>query len=146
MNHDSYSDDYIAGILKGARRIALVGASDSPARPSYGVMQFLLARRHVVIPVNPTLAGQAILGQTVAGALAEVEAPVQMIDVFRNSAAALDVTREAIGLKDTLGIESIWMQIGVRNDIAAVEAEAAGIAVVMNRCPKIEYARLAHLF
>jgi uncharacterized protein len=145
MNHDTYDDDYIAGILKRARRIALVGASDNPGRPSYGVMQFLIANGHIVIPVNPTHAGQQILGQPVAASLADVDAPVHMIDVFRNSAAALDVTREAIAFKERLGIESIWMQIGVSNDTAAAEAEAAGISVVMNRCPKIEYAKLAHL-
>ncbi len=145
MNHDSYDDAYIAGILREARRIALVGASDNPARASHGVMAFLLARGHQVLPVNPTLAGQVVLGQTVAGTLAEIAAPVQMIDVFRNSEAALGVTREAISLKAKLGIETIWMQLGVRNDAAAKEAEAAGLKVVMDRCPKIEYARLRML-
>ena len=95
------------------------------------------------IPVNPTLVGKEILGQPVYGSLAEVPGPVDIVDIFRNSAAALEVTREAIGLKDKLGIKVIWMQLGVRNDEAAAEAEAAGLQVVMNRCPKIEYGRLS---
>jgi uncharacterized protein len=143
MNHDSYGDDWIAGILRSARRIALVGASDNPERPSYGVMAFLLANGHEVLPVNPGLAGQKILGQVVAATLADVAGPVQMIDIFRNPGAVAGVTREAIGLKDKLGIQVIWMQLGMRNDEAAREAEAAGLKVVMNRCPKIEYARLS---
>lgn len=143
MNHDSYDDDQIADILRSAKRIALVGASENPARPSYGVMAFLLAKGHEVVPVNPGLAGQKVLGQAVVGSLGDVVGPVQMVDVFRNSDAALGVAREAIALKDKLGIEVIWMQLGVHNDTAAKEAMAAGIEVVMNRCPKIEYARLA---
>ena len=143
MNHDSYSDAYIAGILGSARVIAMVGASASTNRPSYFAMKYLLGKGYRVVPVNPTLAGKEILGQRVYGSLADVPAPVDIVDIFRNSTAALEVTREAIRLKDALGIKVIWMQLGVRNDEAAAEAEAAGLQVVMNRCPKIEYGRLS---
>jgi predicted CoA-binding protein len=143
MSHDSYSDDYIAGILGRARAIAMVGASATSNRPSYFAMKYLLGKGYRVIPVNPGLAGQTILGQPVFAALAEVPPPVDIVDIFRSSAAALEVTREAIRRKDELGIEIVWMQLGVRNDEAAAEAEAAGLQVVMNRCPKIEYGRLS---
>ena len=145
MSHDSYDDRAIARILTGVRTIAVVGASDNPARASYGAIADLHAKGYRVVPVNPALAGQDILGHEVLGSLSDVPAPVHMVDIFRNSAAALEVTREAIALKDTLGIRVIWMQLGVRNDEAALEAEAAGLEVVMNRCPKIEYRRLAAL-
>jgi uncharacterized protein len=143
MNHDSYSDAYIAGILGGARTIAMVGASAATNRPSYFAMKYLLSKGYRIIPVNPTLAGREILGQRVYASLAEVPAPVDIVDIFRNSAAALEVVREAIRLKDELAIKVVWMQLGVRNDEAAAEAEAAGLQVVMNRCPKIEYGRLS---
>lgn len=143
MNHASYTDEYIAGILGSARTIAMVGASATTNRPSYFAMKYLLGKGYRVIPVNPGLAGQEILGQLVFAALAEVPPPVDMVDIFRSSAAALEITREAICLKDRLGVKVIWMQLGVRNDEAAVEAEAAGLQVVMNRCPKIEYGRLS---
>ena len=143
MNHDAYSDAYIAGILSTVRTFAAVGASASPARPSYIVVKYLLAKGYGVHPVNPGLAGQVLLGRTAFGRLEDVPAPVDVVDIFRNSDAALDVTRNAIALKDTLGLKAIWMQLGVRNDAAAAEAEAAGLQVVMNRCPKIEYGRLS---
>ena len=143
MNHDTYTDAYIAGILGAARSIAMVGASATPNRPSFFAMKYLLGKGYRVIPVNPTLVGKEILGQPVYASLAEVPAPVDIVDIFRNSAAALEVTREAIRLKDALGIKVIWMQLGVRNDEAAGQAEAAGLRVVMNRCPKIEYGRLS---
>ena len=142
MAQNDIGDDPIAGILKRAKRIALVGASDNPSRPSYGVMAFLLGKGHDVVPVNPVHAGQNILGQTVVSSLADVDAPIQMVDIFRNSAAALEVVREAIAEKDRLGIEAVWMQIGVVNETAASEARAAGLQVVMDRCPKIEYFRV----
>jgi hypothetical protein len=143
MKHDSYTDDYIAGILGRARTIAMVGASATNNRPSYFAMKYLIGKGYRVIPVNPGLAGQTILGQTVFAALADVPPPVDIVDIFRSSAAALEVTREAIRLKGRLGIKVVWMQLGVRNDEAAAEAEAAGLEVVMNRCPKIEYGRLS---
>jgi uncharacterized protein len=143
MNHDTYDDAYIGSILNDVRTVAMVGASANTSRPSYFAMKYLLAKGYRVIPVNPTLAGQTILDQPVAVALGDIVGPVEMVDIFRNSDAALDVTREAIALKDTLGLKVIWMQLGVRNDIAMAEAEAAGLRVVMNRCPKIEYGRLS---
>jgi predicted CoA-binding protein len=143
MNHDSYSDEYIAGILGRARTIAMVGASATSNRPSYFAMKYLLGKGYRVIPVNPGLAGQEILGQPVFAALADVPPPVDIVDIFRSSAAALEVTREAIRRKDELGLKIVWMQLGVRNGEAAAEAEAAGLLVVMNRCPKIEYGRLS---
>lgn len=141
--HESYSDELIARILSEARVFALVGASTNASRPSFFVMKYLLGKGYTVLPVNPQHAGKEILGRRVYASLADVPAPVDVVDVFRKSAAALEVTREAIRLKDALGIKVVWMQLGVRNDQAAAEAEAAGLTVVMNRCPKIEYARLA---
>ena len=143
MKHDAYNDDYIADILRRAKAVAMIGASGNSSRPSYFVLKYLLAKGYRVVPVNPGLAGHQILGQDVAATLAEVPGPVDVVDIFRNSQAALEITREAIRLKDKLGIEVIWMQLGVRNDEAAAEAEAAGLKVVMNRCPKIEYGRLS---
>ncbi len=143
MNHDGYSDDYIADILREARVFAFVGASANSSRPSYFAMKYLLGKGYTIHPVNPGLAGQTILGQQVYAAIPDVPAPVDVIDIFRNSEAALEVTREAIAQKDRLGLKVLWMQLGVRNDAAAAEAEAAGLTVVMNRCPKIEYGRLS---
>ena len=143
MNHDSYSDPYIAGILGSAKTIAMVGASAVTNRPSYFAMKYLLSKGYRVVPVNPTLAGKEILGQPVYASLAKVPAPVDIVDIFRNSAAALEVVREAIRLKNQLAIKVVWMQLGVRNDAAAKRAEDAGLKVVMNRCPKIEHSRLA---
>lgn len=143
MDHAAYTDDDIAGILAETRVIAMVGASAVPNRPSYFAMKYLLGKGYKVIPVNPGLAGQEILKQKVVASLADLEAPVDMIDIFRNSEAALLVTRDAIDLKDKLGIKFIWMQLSVVNATAAAEAEAAGLKVVMNRCPKIEYGRLS---
>ena len=143
MNHANYTDAYIAGILGESRTIAMVGASAGTNRPSYFAMKYLIGKGYRVIPVNPGLVGQEILGQRVYASLADVPGPVDIVDVFRNSAAALEITREAIRLKDALGIKVVWMQLGVRNDEAAAEAEAAELQVVMNRCPKIEYGRLS---
>ena len=143
MNHDSYSDDTIADILGSARAFAFVGASANVSRPSYFAMKYLIGKGYKVIPVNPGLAGQQILGQTVYASLADVPAPVDVVDIFRGSESALGAAREAIALKDKLGLKVLWLQLGVRNDEAAAEAEAAGLLVVMNRCPKIEYGRLS---
>ena len=143
MNHDSYSDDYIAGVLRQAKAIAMIGASANTSRPSYFAMKYLIGKGYRVVPVNPGLGGQSILGQPVIATLGEVEGPVDIVDIFRNAEAAGAITREAIELKDRLGIKAIWMQLGVRNDEAAAAAEAAGLRVVMNRCPKIEYGRLS---
>lgn len=143
MNHDRYDDAYIAGILNDVKTIAMVGASANSIRPSYFAMKYLLGKNYSVIPVNPGLAGQEILGRKVVGALADIATPVDMVDIFRSSAAALEITGECVRLKDKLGLKVIWMQLSVRNDEAARKAEAAGLAVVMNRCPKIEYGRLS---
>ena len=140
-NHDACSDDTIAAILRQARVFAFVGASANTSRPSSFAMKYLLSKDYIVHPVNPGIAGQKILGQLVYASLADVPAPVDVIDIFRASDAALAVTREAIALKDKLGLKVLWMQLGVRNDEAAAEAEAAGLKVIMNRCPKIEYGR-----
>jgi predicted CoA-binding protein len=143
VNHDRYPDAYIAGILAESRTIAMVGASATANRPSAFAMKYLLGKGYQVIPINPGLAGGEIQGRRVYASLAEVPGPVDIVDVFRNSAAAHDVVREAIALKGKLGINVIWMQLGVRNDAAAAEAEAAGLKAVMNRCIKIEYGRLS---
>jgi predicted CoA-binding protein len=143
MTHATYSDGYIAGILRENSAIAMVGASATSNRPSFFAMKYLLGKGYRVVPVNPSLAGQTILGQRVYGSLAELPPPVHIVDIFRNSEAALGIVREALALKDKLGIRVIWMQLGVRNEQAAREAEAQGLKVVMNRCPKIEYGRLS---
>lgn len=143
MNHDTYSDDYIAEILSAARVFMFVGASANVSRPSYFAMKYLLGKGYRVIPVNPGAAGQQILGQTVYASLADVPGPVDVVDIFRNAEAALDITRDVIARREDLGAKVVWMQLGVRNDAAAAEAEAAGLQVVMNRCPKIEYGRLS---
>jgi len=143
MSQAGYSDDYIKEILGDAKTIAMVGASGTSNRPSYFAMKYLLAKGYRVIPVNPALAGGSILGQQVHASLAEVPSPIDIVDIFRSSAAALEVARDAIALKDKLRIKVIWMQLGVVNEQAAAEAEAAGLKVVMNRCPKIEYGRLS---
>jgi predicted CoA-binding protein len=143
MNHDRYDDAYIAAILHRLKVVAMVGASANINRPSYFVMKYLLGKGFAVIPVNPGLAGQEILGQKVVASLADIDQQVDMVDVFRNSEAALGIVRECIALKDKLALKVIWMQLSVRNDEAAAEAEAAGLKVVMNRCPKIEYGRLS---
>ena len=139
MNHDAYSDAYIRDILVTNRIIAMVGASPNELRPSYFAMKYLKAKGFHVIPVNPGHAGRKILGETVYAALADIEGPVDIVDVFRNSEAALAITREAI----RIGAKVVWMQLGVRNDEAARIAEESGLKVVMNRCPKIEYGRLS---
>jgi predicted CoA-binding protein len=143
LQHDRYTDDYIAGILEDTKTIAMVGASANTSRPSYFAMKYLLGKGYTVHPINPGLAGQELLGQQVYADLADVPAPVDMVDIFRNSEAAGDITEQAIALKSRLGLKTIWMQLGVRNEAAAALAESAGLNVVMNRCPKIEYGRLS---
>ena len=138
MNHDHYDDSYIAGILRATKTIALVGASPKPNRPSYGVMEFLLAHGYHVIPVNPQTAGTEILGQTCVATLAEIKEPIDMVDVFRAADAVPGVVDEAIAA----GAKTVWLQLGIRHDEAAAKAEAAGLKVVMNRCPAIEIPRL----
>lgn len=128
----------IAQILQSVKTIALVGASDNPSRPSYGVMAYLLAQGYDVIPVSPKLAGKSVLGQQAVGSLKEIGKHVDMVDVFRNPDAAYGVAQEAI----EIGADVLWLQIGVINGEAAVLAQDAGLKVVMDRCPKIEIPRL----
>lgn len=141
MRHDQYDRAYIAGILREARTIAVVGASPNETRPSHRVARLLIDKGHEVVPVNPGQAGGRILGRTVYAKLADIPAPVDMVDIFRASEAVPGIVDEALAL-DPLP-KTIWMQLGIRNDEAAAKAEAAGIKVVMNRCPAIEYAQLA---
>lgn len=139
MNHDSYADEYIGGILNDVKTIAVVGASSNPSRPSYYVMKYLKRKGYRCIPVNPGLAGQELLGETACGSLSDIPVPIDMVDCFRASEAIPPIVEEAI----KVGAKVIWMQLGVRHDEAAKTAEAAGLKVVMNRCPKIEYGRLS---
>lgn len=141
MNHDSYPDDLVRGVLTSVRTIALVGASANPARPSWFVLKYLKERGYRMIPVNPGLAGGTILDLPVFASLADIPEPVDMVDVFRNAEAAAGVTQEALALAPRPKV--IWMQLAVRDDAAAAQAEAAGLTVIMNRCPKIEYGRLS---
>jgi predicted CoA-binding protein len=141
MNHDSYSDSYIRGILNTVKTVAMVGASEKENRPSYFAFKYLLERGYTMIPVNPGHAGEQMLGQPIYARLADVPVPIDMIDIFRGSRYALPIVQEALTL--TPRPQVIWMQLGVRNDEAAAVAEANGMKVVMNRCPKIEYGRLS---
>ena len=138
MNHASYSDDYIRGIFARVKTIALVGASPRPDRPSNRVMVFLQRKGFRVIPVNPQALGQTIHHETVVGSLSDIAEPIDMVDIFRRSAEVAPVVDEAIAKRAKI----VWMQLDVRDDKAAAKAEAAGIDVVMNRCPAIEMPRL----
>jgi predicted CoA-binding protein len=131
-------DEEIAELLKGARTIAMIGASDRPDRPSYGVMKFLQDQGYRVIPVNPTITGEHVHGEYVWRDLSQVGVPIDIVDIFRNSEAAGEAVDDAIAA----GAKAVWMQLGVVNREAAERAEAAGLKVVMNRCPKIEIRRL----
>ncbi len=141
MNHDAYSNDYIRSILSSVKVVAMVGASANEVRPSYFVLKYLLDRGYRVHPVNPGLAGKEILGCRVYGALAEIPEPIDMVDIFRNAEAAAAIVDEALALPTRPKV--VWMQLSVRNDEAAARAEAAGLRVVMDRCPKIELGRLS---
>jgi predicted CoA-binding protein len=141
MNHETYPDSYIRGILNTVKTIAMVGISPKDNRPSYFAFKYLLERGYRMIPVNPGQAGKEILGQKVYAKLSDIPEPVDMVDVFRASQHAGPVVDEALALASKPQV--IWMQLGVRNDEAAARAEAAGVKVVMNRCPKIEYGRLS---
>jgi predicted CoA-binding protein len=141
MNHDSYDDSYIRGILNTVKTIAMIGVSANTSRPSYFAFKYLLERGYRMIPVNPGLAGQELLGQKAYAKLADIPEPVDMVDIFRASQYALGIVEEALALEPHPQV--IWMQLGIRNDEAAKLAEANGLKVVMNRCPKIEYGRLS---
>lgn len=141
MNHDSYDNAYIAEILKTAKTIAVVGASANDVRPSFFVTKYLIDKGYTVFPINPGHAGKEILGRMTYARLADVPEPIDMVDIFRASAAVPAIVDEVLALDPLPKI--IWMQLTVRHDEAAARAEAAGIKVVMNRCPKIEYGRLS---
>src|SRR6476660_2048091 len=141
MNHDAYPDSYIRGILNTVKTIAMVGISPKDNRPSYFAFKYLLERGYRMIPINPGQAGKTILGQKVYAKLSDIPDPIDMVDVFRGSEHVLPIVQEAVALKPKPQV--IWMQLMVRNDEAAKLAEDAGVKVVMNRCPKIEYGRLS---
>ena len=132
------SDQDIAELLRETRTIAMVGASDRPDRPSYGVMRFLQRHGYRVIPVNPQITGEHVHGEYVWRELSQIEEPIDMVDIFRRSNAAGEAVDEAIAI----GAKSVWLQIGVINEEAAARAEAAGLKVVMDRCTKIDIPRL----
>ena len=140
MNHDHYETEYLKGVLQSAKVIALVGASPDPSRPSNSVMRFLQGRGYKVIPVNPGQAGKEINGETVYAKLADIPVAIDMVDVFRASDYLGKVVDEVLDLETHP--KAIWAQLGVRDDEAAARAEAAGLNVVMNRCPAIELPRL----
>jgi uncharacterized protein len=141
MDHDDYPDSYIRGILNTVKTIAMVGISPKDVRPSYFAFKYLLERGYRMIPVNPGQVGGDILGQPVYGKLADIPGPIDMVDVFRAPQYAPEIVEEALALKPRPQV--IWMQLGIRNDEAARLAEAKGLKVVMDRCPKIEYGRLS---
>jgi uncharacterized protein len=141
MNHDSYPDSYIRGILNTVKTIAMVGASEKENRPSYFAFKYLLERGYTMIPVNPGHDGHTMLRQRIYARLGDIPVPVDMVDIFRASQYALGTVQEALTLKPRPQV--IWMQLSVRNDEAAAFAEAEGLKIVMNRCPKIEYGRLS---
>ena len=136
----SYSDAFLKDILTRTRRIAVVGVSMNPVRPSYYVARYLGLKGFDVVPVNPLHAGETVFGKTVVASLSDIEGPVDMVDIFRRSEAVPEIVEEA--LETFAGLRTIWMQIGVRHAEAAARAEARGVDVVQDRCPKIEYQRL----
>ena len=141
MDHDNYPDSSIRAILNTVKTIAMVGLSPKDNRPSYFAFKYLLERGYRVIPVNPGQAGEEVLGQKVYAKLADIPEPIDMVDVFRAPQYAPAIVAEALALKPRPRV--IWMQLGIRNDAAAKLAEDAGLKVIMNRCPKIEYGRLS---
>ncbi|NWH08505.1 MAG: CoA-binding protein [Alphaproteobacteria bacterium] len=138
----TYSEDYIAGILRSVKTIAMVGASANQIRPSWFAMKYLQEKGFRIIPVNPAAKEEEILGEKVYASLADIPVPVDMVDIFRSSEAAGEIIDEVIRLKEKLCASVVWMQLTVINHEAAARAEAAGFKVVMDRCPKIEYGRL----
>lgn len=141
MNHDTYADSYIRTILEQVKSIAVIGASPRPARPSYFVVKYLIAKGYQVYPVNPGHAGKEICGATTYGSMAEIGKPIDMVDIFRAADAVPGIVEDAMRLEPLPKV--LWMQLGIRNDDVAAQVEAAGMRVVMNRCPKIEYGRLS---
>jgi uncharacterized protein len=138
MDHAHYSDAYLRDILTSARTIAVVGASPRRERPSHRVMAYLQRHGYRAIPVNPNAAGETIIGEKCYAALADIAEPVDMVDIFRRN----ELAGAAVDAAIAIGAKIVWMQLGVRDDEAATRAEAAGLKVVMNRCPAIEIPRL----
>jgi predicted CoA-binding protein len=141
MNHDAYDDSYIREILRGVKTIAMVGASPLNVRPSYFAFKYLAQRGYDMIPVNPGQVGNSLLGKPFVGSLLDIDRPVDMVDIFRSSEHVMPLVDQALTMSPLPKV--IWMQLGARNDEAAAKAEAKGLKVVMNRCPKIEYGRLS---
>ncbi len=141
--HDFYSDDLLRGILGKVRTFAMVGASTNWKRPSFYAMKYMVKKGYKVIPVNPNSVGEELLGETVIASIADYPGKLDMVDIFRSSEEAYEITKEVIANKEEKGIEVLWMQLTVSNDKAAELAEEAGLTVIMNRCPKIEFARLS---
>ncbi|WP_420567822.1 CoA-binding protein [Thalassovita sp.] len=137
---ETYTDDHLKTILKRTRRVAVVGVSMNPVRPSYYVARYLGLKGYTVIPVNPGHAGKRLFGQEVVASLSDIQGSVDMVDIFRRSEAVPPIVDEA--LEAFPGVQTIWMQIGVEHAEAAAKARAQGVDVIMNRCPKIEYQRL----
>ncbi|MGJ8595358.1 CoA-binding protein [Sulfitobacter sp.] len=136
----TYTDAFLKDILTRTKRVAIVGVSSNPVRASYFVARYLGLRGYDVVPVNPTLVGQSLFGAKVVGSLSEIDGPIDMVDIFRRSEAVPEIVDEA--LEEFPNLRTIWMQIGVEHAEAAAKAEARGVDVVQNRCPKIEYQRL----
>lgn len=141
MNHDSYNDAYIREILNTVKTVAMIGASPQNVRPSYFVFKYLSERGYDMIPINPGQVGKSLLGKPFVASLQEIDRPIDMIDIFRSAEHVMPIVDIALTLNPLPKV--IWLQLGVRDDEAAAKAEAAGIKVVMNRCPKIEYGRLS---
>jgi hypothetical protein len=141
MNHDSYPDSLIRSLLNSVKTIAMVGVSPRDNRPSYFAFKYLQDRGYRMIPVNPGQAGKEILGQKVYAKLADIPEPVDMVDIFRSSQDVMPIVQQTLTLTPKPRV--IWMQLTIRNDEAAKLAEDAGLTVIMNRCPKIEYGRLS---
>lgn len=141
MNHDHYDNSYISDILSTVKTVAIVGASANEVRPSFFVTKYMIDKGYSVFPINPGHAGKEICGRMTYARLADVPVPVDMVDIFRASESVPPIVDEALALEPLPKV--IWMQLAVVNEDAARKAEAAGVKVVMNRCPKIEYARLA---
>lgn len=143
MNHEHYPDSLLRDILRRSRTIAMVGASSNWVRPSYFAMKYLQSKGYRIIPVNPARVGGEILGERVYASLEDIPGRFDMVDIYRPSEEAGPITDEAVAVAKKKGLKVVWMQLGVRNEAAAARAEAAGLTVIMNRCPKIEYGRLS---
>jgi predicted CoA-binding protein len=138
VDHDAYRPDYLRGILRGAKTIAVVGASNEPWRPSFGIMRYLQRAGYHIVPINPFLTGQTVHGEAFRASLRDVAEPIDLVNVFRRPDAIGEVVEDAIAV----GAPALWLQLGIRNDAACARAEAAGMAVVMNHCISVDHARL----